>query len=315
VHFSLLVVGPDVEKQLEPFEACPEHENGYFDFYDIGGRWPKMLKLLPGREDVCGSEAGPERPGWADQVRKGDIDWEGMRAAPEAAARAVWRKAREITGGQLWLTCETIFAPIKDLEHTDRERWIQGMRQAGETYGNQPAVQKLHEAGYLDQTDLMALPEEEYVQLCPGLVTFAYLLNGVWHEKPWTNLRTEDRPWHNDSPPCWTAFPTTRCSPSLIITVDRGARNMSDDPVFQPTMTSMERLRDIAAPHFRDLLEEVYATYPDTPGAASALATGAAFGCWIEQQPNAESRRNCVWALDKMLQPVGVRVLLQQETH
>ena len=23
---------------------------------------------------------------------------------------------------------ETIFAPIKDLEHTDRERWIQGMR-------------------------------------------------------------------------------------------------------------------------------------------------------------------------------------------
>ena len=44
----------------------------------------------------------------------------------------------------------------------------------------------------------MALPEEEYVQLCPGLVTFAYLLNGVWHEKPWTNSRTEDRPWHDE---------------------------------------------------------------------------------------------------------------------
>jgi hypothetical protein len=52
---------------------------------------------------------------------------------------------------------------------------------------------------------------------------------------------------------------------------------MSDDPVFQPTMTSMERLRDIAVPHFRDLLEEVYATYPDTLGAASAPATGAAW--------------------------------------
>jgi hypothetical protein len=30
---------------------------------------------------------------------------------------------------------------------------------------------------------------------------------------------------------------------------------VSDDPVFQPTMTTMERLRDIDVPHFRDLLE------------------------------------------------------------
>ena len=90
---------------------------------------------------------------------------------------------------------------------------------------------------------------------------------------------------------------------------------MSDDPVFQPTMTAMERLRDIAVPHFRDLLEEAYAAYPDAPGEASALAIGAALSCWIEQQPTTDPRRNCVWALDKMLHPVGVRVLLQQETH
>ena len=50
-------------------------------------------------------------------------------------------------------------------------------------------------------------------------------------------------------------------------------------------MTTMERLRDIAVPHFRDLLEEAYAAYPDAPGAASALAIGAALSCWIEQQP------------------------------
>ena len=202
MHFSLLVVGPDVEKQLERFEAGYDEdgENSHFDFYEIGGRWPKMLKLLPGREGVCGDydENAPERPGWVDQARKGDIDWAGLHAAAEQQARAVWRKAREITGGQLWLTFETITAPIKDLKHTDRERWIEGMTLVRETYGNQPAVQKLRDAGYWDQIDMMALDEEEFVSLCPGLVTFAYLLNGVWHEKPWTHWRTEDRPWHDE---------------------------------------------------------------------------------------------------------------------
>ena len=45
---------------------------------------------------------------------------------------------------------------------------------------------------------MMAFDEEEFVSLCPGLVTFAYLLNGVWHEKPWTYRRTEDPPWHDE---------------------------------------------------------------------------------------------------------------------
>ena len=95
MHFSLLVVGPDVEQQLEPFEACPEHENGYFDFYDIGGRWPKMLKLLPGREGVCGSEAGPERPGWADKCAK--VTSTGTACARRHAPGGA-RRARSLGG-------------------------------------------------------------------------------------------------------------------------------------------------------------------------------------------------------------------------
>jgi hypothetical protein len=67
--------------------------------------------------------------------------------------------------------------------------------------------------------------------------------------------------------------------------------------------------------HYLALLALPGKAYPDAPGAASALAIGAALSCWIEQQPTTESRRNCVWALDKMLHPAGVRVLLQQEIH
>src|SRR5690348_15849009 len=197
MHFNLLVVGPNIEQQLEPFEASEMNNCGYWDWYEIGGRWSQSLKLLPGR-GLCGDRSpadGPEDSGWVDQALKGDIDWDGMRATAEQQARTVWRKAREITGGQTWLTWETITAPIKDLEHTDFERWIQCMQGPRRAYSNQPAVKALHEAGYWYHTDLMALDEEEYVQLCPGLVTFAYLLNGEWHAKPWSTNMAQDRTW------------------------------------------------------------------------------------------------------------------------
>jgi hypothetical protein len=199
MHFSLLGVGPDLEHQLEPFEACEENEDGRFAFYEIGGQWSRMLKLLSGREGECGSEVeGLETPGWVDQARKGDIDFVGIRTTAEQRASAVWRKAREITGGQLWQTCESIFAPVEALKQNDTERYHAVFHGAREAYSDQPAVQKLRDAGYWDQVDLMLLPEDEFVSLNPGLVTFAYLLNGVWHEKAFTWDRTLDRPLHDE---------------------------------------------------------------------------------------------------------------------
>jgi hypothetical protein len=71
---------------------------------------------------------------------------------------------------------------------------------------------------------------------------------------------------------------------------------MSDDLEFQPTTTTTKRLRDMALPYFHSLLEEVYDAYCETPGAASALAIGAALGCWIGQQPDPTSRGAAVEA-------------------
>ena len=63
-----------------------------WDWWVLGGRWKGMLKLKAGAQGtegepgVFGSES---RPGWVDQARKGDIDWDGMRQThfEEASAR------------------------------------------------------------------------------------------------------------------------------------------------------------------------------------------------------------------------------------
>jgi hypothetical protein len=85
---------------------------GRWDWYTIGGRWRGMLKLKSGKVGVCGAgllspgeealrkmahEAGFETsvdemspavaPGYTDQARFCDIDWESMKNDPERIER------------------------------------------------------------------------------------------------------------------------------------------------------------------------------------------------------------------------------------
>ena len=86
--------------------------NSHWDWYEIGGRFSRMLKLLPGRDgftatdlETTGEMAPAKRiefallgrrpvpepmPGYCDQAKKGDIDWAGMAAEAGAKAGARW---------------------------------------------------------------------------------------------------------------------------------------------------------------------------------------------------------------------------------
>ena len=120
-HFAVLVIGPDVEGQLAPFQEnnmgdCPKqylkfHEDedsddiagkrGYWDnpnkkwdWYRVGGRWAGHFKLkngasapaaTPGYEVAFGQEV--PAPNMSDTCLKRDVDFDGMRndAAHDAA--------------------------------------------------------------------------------------------------------------------------------------------------------------------------------------------------------------------------------------
>lgn len=134
-HFSVLVIGPNVEEQLAPYQEnnmgdCPkqyltfhededadvdeetgkrgywENSNAKWDYYRTGGRWAGFFKLKagveaaapkPGYEAAMGLQDQPES-GTADVLSKGEIDWAAMRDAAGAKAAKKYDFAMTILG-------------------------------------------------------------------------------------------------------------------------------------------------------------------------------------------------------------------------
>ncbi len=64
-----------------------------WDWYKLGGRWAGFFKAKEGAKAIVGEPGVFDNPiseGWVDQIRKGDIDWVGMRVAMLDEAKADW---------------------------------------------------------------------------------------------------------------------------------------------------------------------------------------------------------------------------------
>jgi len=132
-HFTVLVIGDDVEGQLAPYsehievdpyvedcwctgrEDLPEdfecddckgtgketttyNPNSKWNWYMTGGRWRGYFKLKAGKEaiDVGGSGVFGNAPVHdADVALAGDIDWERMVNENKKSAEKTWEKAQE----------------------------------------------------------------------------------------------------------------------------------------------------------------------------------------------------------------------------
>lgn len=155
--------------------------NKKWDWWVVGGRWTGWLKLKPGAKGMTGkpglmTERAP--PGYADQARKGDVDWDQMRLDEGIKARARWKLVREITGGQVWDSWDDICG-----------RYENDIKRAREEYWDQPAIVLLKAAdkkvlGW-DINDDLTLDEEKYVEKAEkaAVCTFAYLKDGNWVER------------------------------------------------------------------------------------------------------------------------------------
>lgn len=156
--------------------------NCKWDWWQLGGRWSGFLKLKPGaagaigRRGLMGSHAN-DGPGYADQARRGDIDFAGMRDAAGVTAGMLWDKAHALTGGATWEDWESVRTRLTNID------------EARDFYHAQPAVKALKEgdrdAFGWDLDDTLSGPRDAFVAAARdrAITTWAILYRGEWSEK------------------------------------------------------------------------------------------------------------------------------------
>ncbi|HEX5676450.1 MAG TPA: hypothetical protein VFX91_00630 [Alcanivorax sp.] len=169
--------------------------NQKWDWWVVGGRWSGFLTpkaevdTLPqdspnapkkGRPGLLGSEANPAG---VDMIRKGDVDFDAMRAAARSEASERWQKIRAITGD------------LSDFVTWDqmRERHPGNIETARKAYHEQAAKRALAEAAKKDGSrdliwislDEFAVSHDRYVEskANSATVAFAALKDGQWVER------------------------------------------------------------------------------------------------------------------------------------
>lgn len=168
--------------------------NSKWDWWKLGGRWAGFFKMKSGARLEAkyrdGSDA-PERgepglmgshksPDGFDVLRKGDVDFEGMRNEAGAKASELWTKARAIIDPHL-----DGFVPWDEVRD---EMFPKEFDKSREFYNNQPAVRSLLEASRKDDSLFWLKVEEflcehdDYVQRArdSALSTFAFVKDGQW---------------------------------------------------------------------------------------------------------------------------------------
>lgn len=155
--------------------------NAKWDWYTVGGRWSGFFKALPGvvgivgESGVFGNEA---EPGYYDQLQRGSIDFDGMRADAAAEANKRYDAYEAAVAGlevpKRWAEFLTAY------ENTD------GARRA---YHETPYITALRTAKMLpwfeDPVEVYGVGREKFVERASNgsFVPYAILKDGEWFAK------------------------------------------------------------------------------------------------------------------------------------
>lgn len=164
-----------------------------WDWYTIGGRWSGYFKALPG---VIGKVGEPgvfnneAQPGWYDQLHRGSIDFEGMRADAAAEANKRYDAYETAVKGlevpKPWAEFRTAFENIDD---------------ARKAYRETPYITALRSADLLpwfeDPVEVYGIGREKFVERASSgsFTPYAVLKDGEWYSKGemgWFGMSTDD---------------------------------------------------------------------------------------------------------------------------
>jgi hypothetical protein len=159
-----------------------ENPNRKWDWYQVGGRWSGFFKLKPGAKGALGERGvlgNVPSPGHADQVTKGDVDWNAMRDDAEREARTHWNRMNDVIAGR----------PFRAWDEVTREMKGRPVEEMRTMYHSQPVIGDLQKAGLLgfmadglaefrEGVDAAARRARNSVG-----VPFAILKDGQWYER------------------------------------------------------------------------------------------------------------------------------------
>ena len=157
-----------------------------WDWYSVGGRWAGFFKLKPGVSGALGEpglfSSKPEE-GYADQVRKGNVDWEYLQQDATVKAKEDWNKIAAVLGvddvGKIiqpemsWEQCREMYPNIDE---------------ARKVYHAQSIVKqfaKIEKDSWRASVSDYNFTEQEYIERHRWnfITTFAVLKNGEWFEQ------------------------------------------------------------------------------------------------------------------------------------
>ncbi|GIV03823.1 MAG: hypothetical protein KatS3mg015_2653 [Fimbriimonadales bacterium] len=154
---------------------------GKWDWYQIGGRWTGYFKAFPGAVGKVGEPGvfgNKPKPGWYDQIRRGSIDFDGMRAEAAAEANKRYDAYEAAVAGlevpKRWAEFRTAYENIDD---------------AREAYHKTPYITTLRNANllpwYEDPVEVYGVGREKFIErACNGVFApYAVLKDGEWFSK------------------------------------------------------------------------------------------------------------------------------------
>lgn len=164
-----------------------------WDWWSIGGRWSGYFKALPGvigKVGESGTFGNKAEPGMFDQLHRGSIDFEGMRA--DAAAEANKRydayeaAVKNLKIPKPWAKFRATFKNIDD---------------AREAYHKIPYIAALIAAKLMpwfeDPVELYGIGREKFVERASNdsFTPYAVLKDGEWYSKGemgWFGMSSDD---------------------------------------------------------------------------------------------------------------------------
>jgi hypothetical protein len=167
--------------------------NYKWDWYQLGGRWQGFYKLREGKLGVMGKAGifdNEAQKGFVDQVKKENIDFEGIKNEAERKAREKYSSCAELFGGgfpkmtYLWEDLSKddslAFQERRDLYHNQEAlKEIEKLRQ------RYKELTKIQQDFLYDKLEEYQCTEDEFAERARkrSITTFALLKDGIWYER------------------------------------------------------------------------------------------------------------------------------------